>query len=483
MDTPVVPAPRSSLETAPVPGTDASVPGAPAGRRRHRGQAAPTGRHAVAAFAQQPVRRRRDSRDPATARTRWWRQVAGAALAVIVLVLAVYECTVALHAFTATRTPAALSGNTAHDPVPLPGPAPLPAPAPEPAQLPGPAAAPTRSAPAPGPTSPPRSMLVTPGSRDPGCGAGNPKQCGEQLTLPGGAKFQVYDNYPMAGSAAVTRAVVVVHGTGRNAEGYFQRMISAAKSDGAGKVMVVAPWFEGDGEGKPSAGEATWSNDAWKQGYPAQRPAGLSSFTVMDNLLASLSDRSRFPNLKHITVAGHSAGGQFTQRYAAFGKAPSQLSWVDFNFAVLNPSSYIYFDNQRPNSGGTSFAVPSSSSCSGYSDYKYGLGDRQGYPGQLTAQQAQAQYASRTVTIINGGADDFDNGDLDTDCAAMLQGPNRNSRGQYFLAHFLALQPNAPHNRVVVPGVAHDSGEMFASPLAAPALFGTSAAKKPAGPG
>jgi pimeloyl-ACP methyl ester carboxylesterase len=320
-------------------------------------------------------------------------------------------------------------------------------------------------------------MLVTPGSRDPGCGPGNPKQCGEQLALPGGAKFQVYDNYPMAGSAAVTRAVVVVHGTGRNAEGYFQRMISAAKSDGANKVMVVAPWFEGDGEGKPSAGEATWSNDAWKQGYPAQRPAGLSSFTVMDNLLASLSDRSRFPNLKHITVAGHSAGGQFTQRYAAFGKAPNLLRWVDFNFAVMNPSSYVYFDSKRPNSGGTSFSTPSSS-CSDYNDYKYGLDGRQSYPAQLTAQQARAQYASRVVTIFNGGADTFDNGDLDTDCGAMLQGPNRNARGQYFFQHFRALQPNAPHKRIVIPGVAHESDAMLASPLATATLFGGSAKKQ-----
>jgi pimeloyl-ACP methyl ester carboxylesterase len=315
-------------------------------------------------------------------------------------------------------------------------------------------------------------MLVTPGSRSSSCGSGNLKKCGEELTLPGGAKFEVYDNYPMSGSATVTRAVVIVHGTERNAESYFEKMIAAAKSSGAGShVMVIAPWFKD----KSSAGEASWANDAWKQGYPAQQPAGLSSFTVLDDLLASLSDQDRFPNLTHITVAGHSAGGQFTQRYAAFGKAPNQLPWVDFNFAVMNPSSYVYFDAARPNSSGTSFTVPSSSKCSDYNDYKYGLGDRQSYPGQLSAQQARTQYASRTVTILNGGADTFDNGDMDTDCGAMLQGPNRNTRGQYFFQRFHALQPDAPHNRIVVPGVDHDSASMLSSSLATPALFGTSA--------
>jgi hypothetical protein len=81
------------------------------------------------------------------------------------------------------------------------------------------------------------------------------------------------------------------------------------------------------------------------------------------------------------------------------------------------------------------------------------------------------------VTILNGGADTFDNGDLDTNCGAMLQGPNRNARGQYFFQLFHAQEPNAPHNRIVVPGVDHDSAGMLSSPLATPILFGTTSTK------
>jgi hypothetical protein len=309
--------------------------------------------------------------------------------------------------------------------------------------------------------TPPSSMLVSSGGRS---------GTSEQLGLPGGGKIAVFDNMPMSGSSAATRAVVVIHGTGRNAEGYFQRTMAAAKTAGASdSTMIVAPWFQDEGKG--GSGDSTWDNDAWKVGYAAEN-GGPSSFTAVDDVLASLSDRRRFPNLRHITLTGHSAGGQFTQRYAAFGKAPQLLPWVDVDYVVMNPSSYVYFDAARPGKNGGSFSVPSSSSCSDYNDYKYGLDGRQGYPGQLSAAAAVARYASRRVTILNGGADTFDNGDLDTSCGATLQGPNRDARGQYFFQHFMALHPGAPHRRMVVPGVDHDSEAMVGSVQARPLLFG-----------
>jgi pimeloyl-ACP methyl ester carboxylesterase len=42
----------------------------------------------------------------------------------------------------------------------------------------------------------------------------------------------------------------------------------------------------------------------------------VSSFRVYDDLFAWLADRSRFPALKRIVLAGHSGGGQVVQRYA-----------------------------------------------------------------------------------------------------------------------------------------------------------------------
>jgi pimeloyl-ACP methyl ester carboxylesterase len=137
------------------------------------------------------------------------------------------------------------------------------------------------------------------------------------VTLPHGGRVQVYDNYPVSGSAAVTRAVIVVHGTSRDANGYYTHMMNAATQAGVtNQTMVLAPHFEVSGD--TPAGTLTWpSNEGWKQGDTPT--TGVSSFTVIDQLIGSLADPARFPHLTHITLAGHSAGGQFTQRYAAFG--------------------------------------------------------------------------------------------------------------------------------------------------------------------
>ena len=280
----------------------------------------------------------------------------------------------------------------------------------------------------------------------------------ERLTTASGTKVKVFDNLSLAGDAQADRALVVIHGTGRNASGYYDRAMSATQSAGASDhTIVVAPLFS----------KSKWSDDDWKDGSGRH-----SSFEVLDEILASLADHRRFPNLKHITITGHSAGGQFTQRYAAFGRAPNALPWMSMNFVVMNPSSFVYFGPERPNANGSSFAVPSG--CSGYNDYKYGLDGRTGYPGELTNQQVLTQYLSRRVTIVNGGADSFDNGDLDSSCQANLQGPNRLTRGQFFYQHIHALYPSAPQDYVVVPGVDHDSDEMLGSGLVRPMLFGMS---------
>lgn len=279
----------------------------------------------------------------------------------------------------------------------------------------------------------------------------------EIVQLAGGSKFRVYTNHSLAGDPSVTHGVIVVHGTGRNAEGYFDRTMTAARDAGADNTIVVSPWFLGDDDDDPKSGEATWDNDEWKIG-----DGDVSSFAVADQLIATLSDRTRFPKLTSITLTGHSAGGQFTQRYAAFGNAPAQ-PWADpTQYLVMNPSSFVYLDDWRP----------VSKPCSGFNEYKYGLEDRDGYAGQLSDDQVRARFFSRTVTIANGGDDTFDNGDLDTDCKANAQGKYRKDRGQAFYAHFHATHPEAALSYILVPGVDHDSGEMLDSPAVWPALFG-----------
>jgi hypothetical protein len=307
----------------------------------------------------------------------------------------------------------------------------------------------TTSTPPP-PVTVPASMALTVLSR---------KGDQENVQLAGGKKFRVFDNHSLAGDASVTHGVIVVHGTGRNAEGYFERASESADHAGADNAIIVSPWFLGDDDDDPKSGEATWENEEWKVG-----DGDVSSFEVADQLVATLSDKRRFPNLTSITLAGHSAGAQFTQRYATFGDAPSQPWAAPMQYLVMNPSSFVYLDDWRP----------VSKPCKGFNEYKYGLEDRSGYAGRLTDEQARARFFSRTVTIANGGDDTFDNGDLDTDCEANAQGKSRRERGEAFYEHYHAAHPEAALSYVLVPGVDHDSGEMLDSPAVWPALFGQS---------
>jgi len=299
-------------------------------------------------------------------------------------------------------------------------------------------------------------------------------QCQQKITFTQGWAITAFSNFPFAGSPKVTHAMIVIHGTGRNATKYFTGMLAAADKAGvAANTMVLAPSFKIP-QDKPAAGEARWAvNDGWKAGDGAQEPAGYSSYSVIDSLLLTLADKSRFPNLNWITVVGHSAGAQFTQRYAAFGLAPNLATGVKVNFVVANPSSYVYFDQERPTRNGSSFALPNGSDCQ-YNSYKYGLSGRTGYVAKLTPQQVFQQYASRRITYLNGASDTVQNGDMDTACPAMLEGPNRFVRGADFFARIRQLAPSAPQDRIVVPDTAHDYDAMFAATQAQGVLFGRS---------
>jgi site-specific recombinase XerD len=168
------------------------------------------------------------------------------------------------------------------------------------------------------------------------CGSDGAK-CLRELTLPGGAKLAAYSNFPMTGSAQVTHAMLVVHGAGRDAAVTFTAMMQAAGKAGANvdHTMVLAPWFK-TAQDSPSSGEAVWSSGGWKIGDASTGGGGepISSFQATDDLLYTWADRAKFPNLRWITVVGHSAGGQFTDRYATFGQAPSHVPGLLVSFVV-----------------------------------------------------------------------------------------------------------------------------------------------------
>jgi len=276
----------------------------------------------------------------------------------------------------------------------------------------------------------------------------------------------------------VTRAIVIFHGVKRNAVGYFQSANDAAHSAGKAGTFVIAPQFLIDEDAQafhldPSI--LRWHHEGWEGGSGATGPVPISSFDAIDALLANLADRSRFPDLEQVVLAGHSGGGQIVQRYAVVGRGEAELAKVGVRvrYVVANPSSYVYFSEDRPAS--TDSFARYSGSCKNVNRWKYGVEDPPPYVGQnqISFADMEDRYIHRDVIYLLGTADnDPHHPDLDISCEAEAQGPHRFARGKAYFAYIKARHPEKFSQRLwEVPHVAHDERDMFHSKCGMQALF------------
>ncbi len=286
--------------------------------------------------------------------------------------------------------------------------------------------------------------------------------------------------------ASIRTAVLVIHGSARNGVSAQAAIERATAESGRRDVLIIAPQFptKEDLDGRdPRPDVLAWRPSDWSQGDRADAPvpaARVSSFEVLDSLIAEVGTPDRYPNLQDIVVAGHSAGGQFVHRYAAGTKADQDPSFaergVQVRYVVANPSSYLYM---VPVDYGPRF-----SDCNGVDEYKYGLNDLNAYMRAVGAETIQVSYPRKDVTILLGRLDHaVADPSKDDSCEGLAQGAHRLNRGIRFVR---ALDDyygaGTHHTRVaIVPGVGHSASGIFASPEGRRALL--EAHRGPAGPG
>jgi pimeloyl-ACP methyl ester carboxylesterase len=175
--------------------------------------------------------------------------------------------------------------------------------------------------------------------------------CEQWITFgDGSARSMVYSTYPLeTPNPAITRALIMVHGAGRNADHYFETATAAAfLARALDNTIVIAPRFAA-GRDSVAANEVLWPprGDSWRSGGMSPSNPELSSFDFADEILRRLADKKIFPNLAKIVVAGHSAGGQFATRYGMASKVHDSLG-VEVSYVVANPSSYAWPVASRP---------------------------------------------------------------------------------------------------------------------------------------
>lgn len=318
--------------------------------------------------------------------------------------------------------------------------------------------------------------------------------------------FYMY-NYITTGynASRVQRAVITIAGEGRDAWDYFdvaytallnatsrteldQHKVQLSKHD----VVIMAPQFMNqqdigcypvDANNVSTSNALVYDTNDWSQGgdsiYPTSindtnnvpfNISGVSSYQAIDTAVAWFANKTIFPNMKTIIVAGHSMGAQTVQRYALLGAVPSGT--VPVNFVIANPGSYAYLTDWRPRS---------TANCSDtFNNWKYGLAEyNQSYLADFVADSLNStddvenivqRYRRRVINYLYGLAD---HGPGDTRCEALTQGTTHLARGRYFMKYLAAMPGGFPASQTVdyVPGIAHDPMGMFISDAGITRLF------------
>ena len=288
-------------------------------------------------------------------------------------------------------------------------------------------------------------------------------------------RLRVYRSHPLdKADPSIQRALVVVHGGGRNADGMFRTGLAAAFLAGElDTTLVIAPRFASS-QGPEcrdalADGELGWGCGGWRWGGPSPGNERVTSFDAMDDTLRQLARKELFPSLRAIVVAGFSAGGQYVVRYAMANKVHDTLG-VPVSYVVGSPSSFAYPDAARPDAQDGSFQpFIDAQNCTTYHRWPYGLQNRAGYAAAVPDDRLRAQLVSRPITYLLGGLDTTPEFGFDATCPAMAQGASRVARARAF--HKLMTEKlGAKHRLLVAPACGHDGRCVFTHDVALPLL-------------
>jgi len=316
--------------------------------------------------------------------------------------------------------------------------------------------------------------------------------------------FPYYSNLGPVGdhaAASAEVALIVQHGSGRNADDYFCAGVQAAAMAGlgGGRALVLAPRFMEPADGPPPSvawWNGTFPEGCWRCGAESDPRASrdgsstVSSFAVLDALLDALGaakTSGALPSLRRVVLAGHSSGGQIVQRHAIFSRVPPRPQPFAVRHVAANPSSYAYFGPERWRGG--RLALPDAAArvrCPDYDSWHWGLASRlppfAAAPGGTSA--ALTRFAARDVVYLQGRNDTCNcnpttagcgclSHGLETTCADELMGRFRLMRGRLYYAQLQAHFNASPavHSMVEVPNVGHDHTLMWQSTQGLDAIF------------
>jgi len=231
--------------------------------------------------------------------------------------------------------------------------------------------------------------------------------------------------------------LLVFHGVKRNAEDYRNYAIHMAERF---RAIVVTPEFD-----SVRFSSARYQRGGViRRGNPAPREAW--TYAMVPGIVDFVRGREGRKDMPYYLI-GHSAGGQFLVRMAAF--LPGEATRI----VAANPGSDLFPTRDQP--------------------FGYGFG---GLPEELSSTPVLKAYLAAPLTLYLGTDDIHPRPSFDDSPEAMAQGRHRLERGRncYAFARALAERNGWPFGwrKVETPGIGHDAAFMFAAPEVEEALFG-----------
>ena len=250
-----------------------------------------------------------------------------------------------------------------------------------------------------------------------------------------GTELELYTYKPE--SYKGEKLILVFHGVNRNADTYRDNSKNMGDRFSA---LIVAPKF--DTERFPS--RKYQFGGILNADRSAAKPEEWT-YALIPKLATEVRRIERNPELRY-WIIGHSAGGQFVARMAAFQETGAE------RLVAANPGSHLFPTLSAP--------------------FGYGFGS---LPGELSSDEVLKRYLAAPLTIYLGTADDKPDDNFDSSPNAMRQGEGRYQRGKacFAAAESLAKEKGWTFNWNIVEadGVAHDHAKMFDHPNCERALF------------
>ena len=276
--------------------------------------------------------------------------------------------------------------------------------------------------------------------------------CLNSLNIKDGT-FDFYSSFHIDSSNNdVIGAILTVHGNNRNADDYFDKMVSVVSSQGlSDHVIVIAPKF-GTSYEQTIDTDWYWSTTSWKwglQSYSSASGGKVSSFEVIDSLLEKL-DTNLFPNLSDVLISGHSSGAAFVQMYSA-SKLNNLYGSLRLHFSVVNNQYFLHPDSTRLLSDGSLSILED---CEDYNQWPYGLESLSPYMELIGAEEAQNNFYSNKVDYFIA-ENDTDADGITSGCHYDVLGNNRYQKNVNFMHYMDTHYPNNMHDHSVIPGLGH----------------------------